>query len=380
MRLLILLLAILLGNMIAYWILSTTLKNSRTTLRSSFHDVNKQLSDSISKLSSQELLKILENGSWMPSNHSQVANPYLSGKYKDKRARKCFENDTNINALKYVYSLPIQQKRTVLKNTNILFVGDSLLEQLVVEFSRFGNTAKYHKAFTLVDSYRVKPMPVNSSCYENHTSECPPYAWQRKGDQYVFASTMESLSWTKTFLNKYKNTPENFFLIINIGHHWWKEGQYASAIKNCSTRNGIRDAYVQLKTKTCDAYYKYSFMVKSIFDFLKEQNFNGTLIYVTSPPGYPYCNEKIKVNTPPSVKNVPYNWNKPISHEYKWENIFHQGEYKFNFHVLNISGMSILRGDAHPPNDCLHFCPGTVPAAWASMLATFINFETQLDI
>ena len=218
---------------------------------------------------------------------------------------------------------------------------------------------------------------VLEECYKNHTSECPPYSRQRKGDKVVFASTMESLSWTKTFLNLYKKNMDNFFLVINIGHHWWKESWYASSIENCSTSNGIRDAYVKLDTPICDAFYKYQFMVKNIFDLLEYHHFKGTLIYVTSPPGYPKCSANLPINTLPNTDKVPYSWNKPMSIEYKWENIFYQNEYNFKFYVLNISRMSLLRGDAHPNNDCLHYCPGTVPKVWARMLSTFINFVLQ---
>ena len=342
-------------------------------LRSSSTFNNTNVSFFHTREQKKSLLHILENGNWLPSNHNNITNPYSNGIYIDKRARACFQKDINKNALKYEYSLPIATIEKVNPSVPIMFAGDSLLGQLYVEFIKFGNIAKYHKAYILVDSYTLKPMAVDSSCYENHTSQCPPYSRDRKDDKWSFASSMEDLTWTKTFSNIYKKNSKNFFLVINIGHHWWKESHYASTIKKCSTSNGIRDAYVILDTKICDAFYKYQFMVKYIFDFLEDQHFKGTLIYITSPPGYPKCSANLPVNILPSIDKLPYNWNKPLLNEFKWEDIYRKSDYKFDFYVLNITRMSMLRGDAHPDKDCLHFCPGTVPIAWARMLTTFIN-------
>lgn len=80
-----------------------------------------------------------------------------------------------------------------------------------------------------------------------------------------------------------------------------------------------------------------------------------------------------EVNTLPNMRNLPYNWGKPMLYEHYWHDTFHSSSYSYDFFTLNVTKMSLLRGDAHPGKDCLHFCPGTVPKNWARMLVTLLN-------
>lgn len=176
-----------------------------------------------------------------------------------------------------------------------------------------------------VDPYSLKPVDTNSNSTSYHRA-------------LMYFKSAKQLQ-----TRKYKT------LIFNTGHHWWKE----TTSKSMGFEPGT------------DAFKKYPTMVKSVAEFMRSLNFTGHVIYVTSPPGFHGCRNDLPPNIePPSWKDT-YSWRRPAQVEPHWEQMFRKNR---KFSILNITGLSVLRGDAHPKSDCLHYCQVGVPDEWSRIL------------
>ena len=155
------------------------------------------------------------------------------------------------------------------KRRKILFVGDSLLFQLVdsIEYLS-GHQVDALKSWLLVDYRTLMPMdgeiydycecilrnqnPVerrrDCSKYASRLNEtdrdlCPP-----KPHHTMYHRELRSMGWTSLLkADKYDT------FVFSVGHHWFKEDPL---------------------------YQKYPVLVKNVMDWLK-MNFNGTVIYIT---------------------------------------------------------------------------------------------------
>lgn len=174
-------------------------------------------------------------------------------------------------------------------------------------------------------------------------------------------SALERVAWTK-YLHENVTT-----LVLQTGHHWWKESKYPSDIKKCRTPGGVLDAFKEIGF--CDAFYKYKFMVRNVAQWLQTSVFKGRVIYVMSPPGHPRCgdNRAPTMNFDAALKSNKFKWEKPMSREHYWKSEFSRTAIQFD--VLNITFPTLTRGDLHvSKDDCLHFCDHGIPELWASML------------
>ena len=238
------------------------------------------------------------------------------------------------------------------KLSPVLFAGDSLLEQFYSSFADYVNDTEvkvtFSKNFLLVDPYSLKPVDANSyeECLEQNTL-CP------KGlNEFTNATSyhraLKYFAWGQSLHKGNYNT-----LILNTGHHWWKE----STSNSIGYKNGT------------DAFEKYPTMVKNVAKFLNFVKFKGYVIYVTSPPGFSGCKSDLLPNSEPVSWKDTYSWKRPSQVETYWEKMFQKYSPNIKFLVLNITGLSVTRGDAHPgTHDCLHYCQIGVPDEWSRAL------------
>ena len=302
-------------------------------------------------------------GRWVKLKNATVMQYILTKRDMSDRARqrRCAKEEQRILSYTwkpYTCELPLlnslmNEKLTYgLKMLSpFLFAGDSLLEQFYSSFADFTDGTDvevgFSKNFLLVDPYSLKP--VDSTAYNNcllNRSLCP-----RGVNEYTNSTSYHRalmyFKWAKQLqTRKYKT------LIFNTGHHWWKE----TTSKSMGFEPGT------------DAFKKYPTMVKSVAEFMRSLNFTGHVIYVTSPPGFHGCRNDLPPNIePPSWKDT-YSWRRPAQVEPHWEQIFRKNSPNTKFSILNITGLSVLRGDAHPKSDCLHYCQVGVPDEWSRIL------------
>mmetsp|Transcript_1627 Transcript_1627/g.6491 ORF Transcript_1627/g.6491 Transcript_1627/m.6491 type:complete len:433 (+) Transcript_1627:76-1374(+) len=243
----------------------------------------------------------------------------------------------------------------------ILWAGDSLLGQLYSSFTSLAHLnssmSHYAKSYLLVDPYSLKvvrkidldrcrkakkacPRGTNEYVIHHKPNATPPHHRSIEN-----LGTWASLIETGTFKT----------IVLNTGHHFWKEKQPSEGFPEGG-----------------NPFKKYGTMVKNIAVFLQASNFSGQVIYVTSPPGFPNCDDKWMPGTLARAGVDPYSWSMPAQNEHHWSEMFETYAPNISFTVLNITFMSITRGDAHPSKDCLHFCQIGLPDEWTRMLMALL--------
>ena len=296
----------------------------------------------------------------------------LRGQSIRARSRRCDDNKTRaVLSQTWVYdscTLPslvqsLETRQVFLRQAQpILWVGDSLLGQFYCSFTDLTQLSieesQYSRSYILVDPYSLDV--VNSTSYnacQKHRETCP-----RGTNEYQIFSvpnvtlpshrSVKDLVWGSLLQEKVFNT-----LILNVGHHWWKETSSISAEFEPGT----------------NAFTKYSRMVEGVARFLMKIKYSGQVLYITSPPGFPNCDEEWRPNELPATMNNPYHWSKPARREHLWVDTFKRLASTIRFHVLNITQLSLTRGDAHPNGDCLHYCQIGVPDEWSRVLLGALN-------
>ena len=245
----------------------------------------------------------------------------------------------------------------------ILWAGDSILGQFYSSFTDLNqldeSLSRYARSFLLVEPYSLKVVSnIDLTRCRQSSEACP-----RGTNEYVrhhesnatppYHRSIESLgTWGSLVEKQYFKT-----IVLNTGHHFWKEAGNPS--------EGF--------PLNVDPFMKYGTMVKNVAIFLQESNFSGKVIYVTSPPGFPNCDSEWVPNTLPLPALDIYSWSKPMRNEHHWPEMFKTYAPDISFTVLNISFMSITRGDAHPPKDCLHYCQLGLPDEWTRILQALLT-------
>ena len=272
-----------------------------------------------------------------------------------------------------VPSLPklLENASSLLRDNAVpmLWVGDSLLNQFYDSFTDLtelhDDESRYSRSYLLVDPYSLT-VPNSSDilkCAKNH-SMCPVGVNEYKtffepNVTLPYHRSISALQWGGLLEKGTFKT-----LLINVGHHWWKE--------TSSTSAGFE--------RGANAFIKYPRMVQGTVQFLRAINFSGRVIYVTSPPGFPGCGKSWKPNEPPRNKTNGYSWFLPQKLEHLWSSTFKRVAPNIPFYVLNITALSLLRGDAHRGADCLHYCQIGVPDEWTRVLLGVLLHEMYLGI
>lgn len=247
----------------------------------------------------------------------------------------------------------------------ILWAGDSLLKQLYESFTDLievdQRASRYTRSYILVDPYSLKV--VNSSEYNDcikNPATCPrgTNEYQKHHNPNIttpYHRHISDIRWGSLVEENYYKT-----VILNVGHHFWKE------------KSSLSDGF----PPETDPFLKYSTMVKNVAIFFKDTGFKGDVIYVTSPPGFSGCNsDKFDTSpnsSPPGIKDK-FSWKRPAENEHYWLDLFEKHAPDVSFYMLNITMMSITRGDAHPGSDCLHLCQVGVPDEWSRLLLGFLS-------
>ena len=189
-------------------------------------------------------------------------------------------------------------------------------------------------------------------------------------------------------------------LILQTGHHFWKEVSFSKSPDvlvrlGCRARAGIVSAgagsgetslpspfaYVGEDQNECPFDVLYRDMVEHVAKYLHGAGFAGRVIFVTSPPGHTGCNEAQVPSSVGAARKVAanddrfkYHWDEPQENEFRWALAFRTFAPEIPFTVLNITGLSLSRPDAHPWGDCLHYCsPGGVVGTWVDSLLGLVR-------
>lgn len=246
----------------------------------------------------------------------------------------------------------------LLRQKKTCFVGDSLLMQLVntvrarcLQQSNWVDCRALvldRFATILFNPYTLRPMLPKEYQYctsHNETSEgyfgstgqnvsstgivCLPSYKAEPSNTRLYHRRLEYQGWTD-----WLETQKCETLIINTGHHNWKE---EGVLHNPDL---------------------YSLATSNILKYLSE-NFRGDIVYLTSEPGHQNCDR----HTAPlpqrqELKNDKWHWGLAANMNIIWRDTARSMGLP-RFHVLNLSSLITLRADSHPPSDCLHFCePG----------------------
>lgn len=275
----------------------------------------------------------------------------------------------------------------------MLLVGDSLLEQLWVAMQHLCNvshTASYHKAYLLVNSYTLKPMSIGDvkKCQEHisiaHTNghashiPCPTPVTQRQDGVSKklsgYHQQLDSMNWTLILQANAAKT-----VVFNTGHHFWKERFFAT--KSCG--HIVSDAF-KFKARgysDCDVFgVQYPLMAKNIARYFATATEVQRVVFLTSPPGVPKCDTYTSPGPPSTFppEDKWFHWQDVARAESIWPSAFQTHAPNISFTVLNVSKLSEERGDAHPQNECLHFCNPGVPSTWTHLLSQTLVQLAQL--
>eukprot|EP00040_Diaphanoeca_grandis_P036551 m.233393 g.233393 ORF g.233393 m.233393 type:complete len:404 (-) comp33640_c5_seq1:165-1376(-) len=341
------------------------------------------------------------SGKWVFNpNISKPRNMFFYSGEKEK-SYLCYgtaaRNKDALMRWEYQYTNNCRLLKTIPNISHTMWVGDSLLGQMFTEWVNIAaNTLikyRYVHAPVLVNGYTLRPMNASEwdTCrttrqpHENWTNDtftCPPYASEkvlsRTGFPYV--STMEAMSWAKKFEAWPGRHLKDSVLVINTGHHWWKENGMLSDIPGCRSATKVPWQAMKRFGHECSAVHKYSYMVTNVVRYLQSQGFKGIILYVTSPPGYPNCHNAT-VNVNPVLQSsvaTKFHWDLPMTFDPLWRQAFRKTNLRYR--IVNITNPSLLRGDAHPPGDCLHFCPQTVQSFWVESAMTELHRQRALEL
>ena len=251
----------------------------------------------------------------------------------------------------------------------ICSVGDSLLQQFHQDLLGSGvSNAQFSLAWILVNAFNLRPMPpyeLDKCKSENanitfnfHFFEpgragslkpsdynCLPDRMQRSDvpDQHNYL--LHYQEWTR-LLSQCKG-----LLILQTGHHWHSENSNGSL---------------------------YPRMVESVLSYVSE-NFNGTVIYFPSFRGHTNCGSSGSPHGPMIDHVDKVRWSLPEALNHHWFDIGSRLHgLKDRFYVLNMTGSSILRPDAHRAiardgtYECLHFCTPGLTHSWTELLYNFL--------
>ena len=166
-------------------------------------------------------------------------------------------------------------------------------------------------------------------------------------------------------------------LVLQTGHHFWKEIHFSKSPdvirRGCKPvpTDETRLPFDYVDHNGCEYAFLYRVMVENVAKHLHNVGFAGRVIFVTSPPGHTDCNDAQSPWTASKSKTMAekFHWNEPMENEHRWREAFSTFAPEIPFTLLNITGLSQARSDAHPWGDCLHYCePGGVPATWVDIL------------
>lgn len=311
------------------------------------------------------------NGTWSRTRTKSDTLKLLSLRERT-RARKRCANETELLRYEWiphtagavdVDSLLAFAEAKLRIHSPTLWVGDSILEQFYESFVDLTQQRSAHifaKNFILVEPYSLQPVSAAAfdACSEN-ANDCPQgtnefiiHNQLNTTPHLSYHRDMKYFSWGKNLTqSKFKT------LLLNTGHHWWKE--------TSSKSRGF--GY------NVDAFDKYPHMVAGVAKFLEKENFHGNAIFVTSPPGYPNCGPELLPNTLPHSWENRYQWQRVPPLEKYWQTTFEALAPNVKFSIMNITHMSVLRGDAHRRSDCLHFCSVGVPDEWSLYLLQYLK-------
>jgi hypothetical protein len=317
------------------------------------------------------------NGAWSKTRSESDVLKLLSLR-NSTRARKRCVNETEL--LRYEW-LPDQHeaanvdsalasaKTELSLHSPTLWVGDSILEQFYESFVDLTQQRSAHlfsKNFILVEPYSLEPVSaLTFEACSKDAKKCPrgtnefnTYHHRNTTPYPSYHRDIKYFSWGKNLTQGHFKT-----LLLNTGHHWWKETNSKSM--------GFEE--------NVDAFAKYPKMVEGVAKFLEKEAFRGDVIFVTSPPGYPRCGPELLPNTLPNTWESRYQWQRVPPLEKHWKIAFKAFAPNVKFSVMNITHMSILRGDAHRGSDCLHFCSIGVPDEWSLyLLQYFRSFQDYI--
>ena len=245
----------------------------------------------------------------------------------------------------------------LLRQRRTCFVGDSLLMQLVnTARARCLEHSNWQECKTLVldrfatilfNAYTLRPMLPSeyNYCSEQKHSEgyhgvtgqnasdtgviCLPSKLIDQSDKQHYHRWLWYQGWTDFIEQQECET-----LIINTGHHNWKEDRL---LQNEAT---------------------YALVIFNVLKYLSE-HFRGDIVYVTSEPGHEGCDShSVPLTHLKELKDDKFHWGLARSMNKVWKDTARQLRLH-SFHVMNVSTLVALRADSHPPRDCLHFCePG----------------------
>ncbi|KAI8811163.1 hypothetical protein BJ742DRAFT_736907 [Cladochytrium replicatum] len=255
---------------------------------------------------------------------------------------------------------PLEMQARILTKRKILFIGDSLLEELSYSMSVLsGVPLNWTRSCTLVDYHTTKPMPPDHyrfcQCRHNGTNcELAPKT-APSGlvcPEGQVAQHRESRNYEWTSMIKDYNT-----LVISVGHHWRKEDPQ---------------------------FERYPEMVENVLTYLSK-NFGGLIIYMMAPMGHLGCSNYRKPITRDQLAtfkrpNEKYMWLEAVYAQEHWLSISRNiPTLKDRFYILNTT-MLMYRPDGHIEgfkNDCLHWC---LPGPLDTIAHLLFNLLMQLQI
>ena len=282
-----------------------------------------------------------------------------------------------------------------------LFVGDTLLAEAFLAFQHLTGAAHSEFQFTntLTNTYTLAPMTPDQvdrcltpgaagalPATADAITPCPPTT----ASPYYYEDNahhrIHHMRWTKPLTigaARYRT------LVLGTGAHLWHQHAYSAHTSACRTAGGVADAYKPLRSLGlgdygCEVFAeRYPIIVGNVARFLASTDFNGHVVFVTTPLGARGCDAISSPNTWQAAAGGTSSLGKEAGAEYYyeqlrhaeivWRSAFQKWAPRLKLTVLNVTHISETRADARTPGDCEHFCYPGLPHLWAEMLLRLLE-------